>query len=182
MPSIQSCRSAQACARRPRRGDYVASLVEFPRHPSWRAARRAWETIHWMALGVLLVAGWGLWYRLSHGAALDLVTLAGAVGSAALGLVRPSALREPVNWGAAVAVFLVAASTPAPSDRPAARSVEIGAMAVLAVACATAAHAARDRTRVIVTRVLAALAAVTAMIQPRLAASLAAAYAAPSAA
>jgi hypothetical protein len=135
-----------------------------------------------MALAVLLVAGWGLWYRSSHGWAMDAVTMASAVGSATLGLLRPATLRAVVNWGAPVAALLVAANTPAPSDRPAMRAEEIGAMAVLALACATAVRIAMDLARASVTRVLAALASVTAMIQPRVAASLAAAYAAPSAA
>ncbi|MBB6243715.1 hypothetical protein HDE79_003190 [Rhodanobacter sp. MP1X3] len=148
----------------------MACLVEF----CWPEAKSAYESLRWMALALLLVAGWGLWYRVSHGLGVDSATLAIAVAGTTFGLLRPAALRDVANRGAKLVARTAAASIPAPSDRLAVRSVEIDALVILATACATLAHTTKDRARTIVARVLAARSAITETIHLRLAASLAA--------
>lgn len=177
MPSIQPRRAARPHARRPRKADDVARLFAFPQ--PWKDVRLAYCVLRCLALAL---AGWGLWYRSSHGLGLDSVTLGATIGMSVFGSLPPSVLRDVVNWGAPVSARLIAASTPAPSERPEIRAAEVRALALLAATCVTAAQAAQDRARTIVARMLAALAAVTIMIQPRLATSRVAAYAASSAA
>ena len=176
MSSIQPRRAARPHAR-PRKAEEVARLVAFPR--AWRDVRLIYCALRCLALAL---AGWGLWYRSSHGLGLDPVTLDAMIGMLAFGLLPPSVLRDVVNWGAPVSVRLIAASTPAPSERAEIRAAEVHALALLATTYAISARVAQDRARTIVARVLAVLAAVAIMIQPRLVASQVVAYAASSAA
>lgn len=166
-----------SCSRR-EDGDYVACLVEF----KWATARKAYESLRWMALTALVVAGWGLWYRASHGWSMDHVTLGIAVASAVFGLLRPASLRLVVNSGAALVAELAAASTPAPSERPAIRIEEIGLMAIIAAAFTTLLHITKNRVHAVTARMLAARAAIIEMLHPRLATSLVIRHAAYSAA
>lgn len=156
----------------------MACLVRF----AWRDARLAYEAVRWMALVLLVVASWGLWFRVSHNRSMDPVTIGIAVASATFGLLRPASLRLVVNSGAALVAKLGAASLPAPSERPAIRIEEIGLLAITAAAFATLLHITKDRVHAVTARTLAARAAVIETLHPRLAASLVARHAAYSAA
>ena len=120
--------------------------------------------------------------RSTHAAAVAAVWWANVVLLGALLTVHTTGLRSMIERGAERIALDLAATVPAPSDRPALRADELAALAFMAACCAAATRAARDRTRAIGTRVMAACAACTVMIQPRLATTLVARHAAASAA
>ena len=144
--------------------------------PATRGAKSFYRAM-WF-LGVIAVPTY-IW--LARNGAPQLVWT-GIVALLGLLLIPAEIVRRTVEDAARAVSRKLATIVPAPSPRPAVRAEEIGALAMLAAACATAATAVRDRARSIKSRVLATTSAITITLHPRLATSIVARHTASSAA